>query len=74
MLCLTDERWDLIRVNDPGESYPGARPGRKPVSARKMLEAVLWSLNTGAQWHNLPRCFPSCNTVVAAFGSGVRTR
>jgi transposase len=25
----------------------------------RLLEAVLWILNTGAQWHMLPRSFPS---------------
>ena len=64
--------------SDPGEwfggSYPDYPVGRKPVPARKMLEAVLWNLNTGAQWHELTRCSPNYNRVVAAFGSGVRTR
>ena len=64
--------------SDPGEwsggSYPNDALGRKPVPARKMLEAVLWNLNTGAQWHKLTRCSPNYNRVVAAFGSGVRTR
>ena len=40
MLRLTDEQWDLIRMHFPEESYPGPRPGRKPIPARKVLEAV----------------------------------
>ena len=39
------------------------RPGRKPVPSRKILEATLWILNTGAQWHMLPQCYPNYKTV-----------
>jgi len=29
-------------------NIPDGRPGRKPVATRRILEAVLWILNTGA--------------------------
>lgn len=45
MLRLSDEKWGLIRKHFPEESYPDDRPGRKPIPARKVLEAVLWVLN-----------------------------
>lgn len=32
-----------------------------------MLEAVLWILNTGAQWHMLPQCYPNYKTVHRRF-------
>ena len=48
MLRLTDEQWDLIRMHFTEESNPDDGPSRKPVPARKVLEAVLWILNTGA--------------------------
>ncbi len=67
MLRLTDEHWDLIRMHFPEESYPGDRPGRKPVPARKVLEAVLWILNSGAQWHMLLQCYPNYKTVHRRF-------
>lgn len=39
------------------------RPGRKPGPTRKVLEAVLWTLNAGAQWHMLPQSYPNYKTV-----------
>ena len=67
MLRLTDEHWELIRKHFPEESYPDDRPGRKPIPARKVLEAVLWILNTGAQWHMLPQSYPNYKTVHRRF-------
>jgi transposase len=32
-----------------------------------VLEAVLWILNTGAQWHMLPQCYPNYKTVHRRF-------
>jgi transposase len=42
-------------------------PGRKPVPTREVLEAALWILNTGAQWHMLPQCYPNYKTVHRRF-------
>lgn len=67
MLRLTDAQWDRIREHFPEENYPEGRPGRKPVPARLVLEAVLWILNTGAQWHMLPQCYPNFKTVHRRF-------
>ena len=51
MIRLTDGKWECIRNHFPEENIPDGRRGRKPVSPRRVLEAVLWILNTGAQWH-----------------------
>lgn len=67
MLKLTDAQWERIREHFPEESYPAERPGRKPVPARRVLEAVLWILNTGAQWHMLPQGYPNYKTVHRRF-------
>ena len=55
MIWLSDEHWECIRDHFPEEHIPDGRPGRKPVPTRRVLEAVLWILNTGAQWHMLPQ-------------------
>jgi transposase len=67
MLRITDDQWELIREHFPEEHIPDDRPGRKPIPARKVLEAVLWVLNTGAQWHMLPQSYPNYKTVHRRF-------
>ena len=64
---LTDAQWKRIREHFPEENIPPSRAGRKPVPTRKVLEAVLWILNTGAQWHMLPQCYPNYKTVHRRF-------
>lgn len=67
MLRLSDEHWARIREHFPEEHIPESRPGRKPIPAREVLEAALWILNTGAQWHMLPQCYPNYKTVHRRF-------
>jgi transposase len=67
MIHLSDEQWDRIREHFPEENIPEGRPGRKPVPTRRVLEAVLWILNTGAQWHMLPQSYPNYKTVHRRF-------
>ena len=67
MLRLGDDQWDLIREHFPEEHIPESRPGRKPVPTRAVLEAVVWILNTGAQWHLLSQCYPNDKTVHRRF-------
>lgn len=67
MLSLSDEQWERIRNHFPEENIPEDRPGRKPIATRKVLDAVLWILNTGAQWHMLPQCYPNYKTVHRRF-------
>lgn len=73
MLRLTDEQWERIRDHFPEENRPASRRGRKPIPARKIFEAVLWVLNTGAQWHMLPQCYPNYKTVHRRFQTWCRT-
>jgi transposase len=67
MIRLTDEQWERIRDHFPEEHIPDGRPGRKPIPTRRVLEAVLWILNTGAQWHMLPQSYPNYKTVHRRF-------
>ncbi len=66
-ITLTDAQWERIRRHFPEENIPEGRPGRKPVPTRPVLEAVLWILNTGAQWRMLPQCYPNYKTVHRRF-------
>lgn len=67
MLKLSDAHWQRIREHFPEESPDAGKPGPKPMAARRILEAVLWILNTGAQWHMLPQCYPNYKTVHRRF-------
>jgi transposase len=72
MIRLTDEQWERIRMHFPEEHIPDGRPGRKPIPTRRVLEAVLWILNTGAQWHMLPQSYPNYKTVHRRFQTWCR--
>ena len=72
MIRLTDEQWDRIRNHFPEEHIADGRPGRKPIPTRRVLEAVLWLLNTGAQWHMLPQSYPNYKTVHRRFQAWCR--
>lgn len=64
---LTDAQWNRIRHHFPEENPAPGKTGRKPVPARRILDAVLWILNTGAQWHMLPQAYPNYKTVHRRF-------
>jgi transposase len=67
MIRLSDSEWERIQHHFPEENISEGRPGRKPVPTRKILEAALWILNTGAQWHMLPQCYPNYKTAHRRF-------
>src|SRR6266478_5733285 len=72
MIRLTDEQWKRIRDHFPEENIADGRPGRKPTPTRCVLEAVLWILNTGAQWHMLPQSYSNYKTVHRRFQTWCR--
>ena len=67
MIRLSDGQWERIRKDFPEERIADDRPGRKPVPTRRVVEAVLWILNTGAQSHMLPQSYPAYKTVHRRF-------
>ena len=47
---LTDEQWDLI-----SDVFPAAaKTGRPPTDRRLIVEGILWILQAGAPWRDLP--------------------
>src|SRR6059058_4841969 len=72
MIRLTNEQWERIRNHFPEEHIPDGRPGRKPIPTRCVFEAVLWILNTGAQWHMLPQTYPNYKSVHRRFQTWCR--
>src|SRR5262249_30329683 len=67
MIRLADEQWEHMRRHFPEGQIPDDRPGRKPIPTRRVLEAVLWILYTGAQWHMLLQSYPNYKTVHRRF-------
>ncbi|MES4785137.1 MAG: hypothetical protein C4294_04225 [Nitrospiraceae bacterium] len=73
MLRLRDDQWERIRDHFPEEHIPEGRPG--PTRYRRaVLEAVLWILNTGAQWHMLPPGDPKTKRGIAGSSRGAHAK
>ena len=50
---LTDEQWSLI-----SDIFPDPKPtGRPPRDRRTIIDSILWILNTGSPWRDLPEAF-----------------
>jgi len=56
---LTDEQWDIIA--DLFTST--ATTGRPPRDRRQVFDGILWILNTGVPWRDLPNEFGPWSTV-----------
>jgi transposase len=56
---LTDAQWKKIEPLLPKTKSPrhGKRRGRPPKPQRVVLEGILWIVQTGARWRDLPRDF-----------------
>lgn len=59
ILRLQEPLWERLKELIP---EPTGR-GRRPKDDRGCLEAILYILRTGAQWSELPKCYPPKSTV-----------
>lgn len=60
---VSDEQWQIVRKYVPQP----ARRGRKPISRRRVFDAIQYIARTGCQWRLLPGHFPHWNTVYGVF-------
>jgi len=67
---VTDEQWSIVEPLLPKASRRGRR---RRISLRAVLDAIFYLLRTGCQWRQLPRDFPTWNTVYWYFRSWQRT-
>ena len=62
---ISEKQWNRIRDRFPPERKPqGGRPGK---SNREMLNAILYWLNTGIPWRDLPERFGPWQSVYSRF-------
>jgi len=55
---LSDEQWEFIKPHIP----PQPIVGRKRADDRKTINGILYVLNTGCRWHDMPRRYGSYQT------------
>lgn len=61
---VSDQEWAIL---EPLLSQSKAKTGRPPRDRRLMLNGLLWILNTGAPWRDLPDRFGPWQTVYTYF-------
>jgi transposase len=61
---LTSKEWETIEPLLPRREK---RCGRPRVDDRKVINAILWILGTGAPWRDLPESYGKWNTVYNRF-------
>ena len=62
---ISEKQWKRIKYKFPPERKPqGGRPGK---SNREMLDAILYWLNTGIPWRDLPERFGAWPSVYSRF-------
>ena len=52
---LSEEQWEYIKCLLP----PQPRVGRKRADDRKTINGILYVLETGCKWEDMPRCYGS---------------
>lgn len=61
-MSLTDAQWAVVEPLLPKPPQREDRRGRPRQDDRKILDALLWMLKTGAQWDELPKKYPPKST------------
>jgi hypothetical protein len=61
---LTAERWDRIASLLPPQRPPTGRPA---TNHRQILEGMLWVMQAGAAWRQIPRRYGPWHTVYGRF-------
>ena len=69
---ITEEQWIKIERLLPKKELVEKKNGRPWQDARQVLNGVLWILETGAQWKNLPREYPPYQTCHRRFQTWVK--
>ena len=72
MLILTDEQLDWLCERIP-DSPRSPRGGRPTADKRQVIRGILWILDNGAEWKDLPAEFGSKSTVHRWFKKWVET-
>lgn len=68
---VPDELWEII-LPLLDELDPPRKRGRRRISPRPILEAIIFRLRTGCQWNHLPKEFPDDSTVHRTFQRWIR--
>jgi transposase len=63
-LLLSEAQWERIAPLLPGRA---GTPGRSGANNRLFIEAVLWTVRTGAPWRDLPEDFGKWGSVWKRF-------
>ena len=69
---INDQLWEMIEPLLPKMKKRTGASGRPPRQWREVMEAIFWILRTGAQWSELPKCYPPKSTVHDRFQFLVR--
>jgi transposase len=69
---LTDAQWSVVEPLIPQPKRRQDGRGRPWISARLVLDGIVWILRTGAPWRYLPREYPSYQTCHRRFQQWVK--
>ena len=70
---VTDEQWAVLEPLIPVEEREPSGRGRPWRPARDVFNGILWILQTGARWQDLPARYPPYQTVHRRFSQWVDT-